>query len=65
MLGAIPADHLPRTLNTLTDQGGNSLLHLAVARASLPLAELLLGLVGGQDEGGGDWGPVCVAWDGA
>lgn len=42
MLEAIPPERLPSVLNTLVDAGDNSLLHVAVARGAVPLAQLLL-----------------------
>ncbi|KAL4858033.1 TPR and ankyrin repeat-containing protein 1 [Chlorella vulgaris] len=42
MLETIPPERLPSVLNTLVDAGDNSLLHVAVARGAVPLAQLLL-----------------------
>lgn len=45
MLAAILEERRPAVLNTLVDQADNTLLHWAVARGAVPLAELLLGMV--------------------
>ncbi len=46
MLAAVPDEKRTAVLNTLTDSGGRSLLHIAVQRRHEPLAQLLLGMVG-------------------
>lgn len=55
MLARVPEAQRADVLNTLLDSNGHSLLHLAVARRSLPLARLLLGMVSatGRSNGAG------------